>query len=144
MSPAFWGAGVVVVVLFTAASCGDSDPPKDSTPTPVVTATATVTVTPKPVVRVRSIVPDVCRLAAADGRTVESALFAYEEAIGDLSRIHDLTATGIASRNINRINKARELFSVEQADSTGALQTLLAELEDLRNHNKTCREQLRK
>lgn len=144
MSPALWGAGIILAVLFMAASCGDPDPPEDPVPTPTVTATATFTATPDPVVRVRTVVPDACRLAAGDARILESALFDYEEAVGGLSEIHDLTATGIASRDIHRLNKARELLSLVQSDSTAALQILLTELDDLRTHNKMCREELRR
>jgi hypothetical protein len=142
MRPALWGAGVVLLVLFSAASCDDPDPPREAVPATTVTATATATATADPVVRVRSTVPDDCKLAAADARAIEDATFAYEKAMGGLSEVHSLTATGIFARDQQRLNEAIRKFDRLRANTTDELQVLLTELEDIRTHNKMCREDL--
>jgi hypothetical protein len=139
-----WAVIIAIAVLSTASRCGDGDPPKESVRGPTAPATATVTATPAPIVRVRSTVPAPCRLAAADSRKVEAALFEYEKWTGAISEVQDITAAAIGSADIHRLNEAREKFMAYQSNSTAALQALLAAQSHLKIHNAFCRDSLRK
>jgi hypothetical protein len=142
MSPALWAVGGTLGILFIVGACDDTDPPKEAVPAPTVTVSAVSTVTPDPVVSTVPTVPDHCSDAIRRANDLYDTVSAYEHSIGGISEVHDLTATGIASHNLDRINEARAKFGRVMSNSTDNLQQIVSEMDSLQIANKLCRSDL--
>ena len=139
----------IVAILGGVSRCGDDEPDATVAPTPTASATVTSTVPPVPVptvtvtasapppVTVKVLDPDCVRAAELSTQLID-AVFDYSEATSPTDTAINEALKGIASKDIQEINKSVEKLNEISEDSSDPVNRIVELQIQLKQVSERC------